>query len=494
MKRKLGLSLLPLAFIATLPVLAQTTTPTGTPVFSYALIQASVTTPFTANQTVTLPTTNVGSATSLFVSVSNTGNGPGVIDTISAANQAFQLAGLPSLPATIAPGGSILFELTFAPTQIGVATGLFRIGAATFILQGTGSGARLAYSFGSGSNLAPVVPAGNVVFAPAQIGQSSNLTFVVQNTGTLAATITSIGTASAKSAFQIQNPPALPLSIAPNASASFTIQFSPANTGISSDTLIVGTDTFSLSGIGKAPPPLPAYSFSGASGTVSAFQQPAIGLALSAPYPIALTGTLTLAVTSDSFAADPAIQFGSGGLIVAFTIPANTTQALFNGVSPQIKLQTGTVAGTITTTPSFATSGGYNLTPGSPSALTLTIAPAAPVLLTAQIASTATNSFSIVVVGYATSRSMQKLNVQLTPAAGFSLPTTQFTVDASSAFTLWYQSASSQPYGSLFSVTIPFSLGGAVAAGQSLTTAIQSVAVTAVNEIGTSNSVSVPLQ
>lgn len=492
MKRKLGLILLPIAFLAALPAFAQT--PTGTPAFSYALIQGSVTTPFAANQAVILPTTNVGSSTSLFVRVTNTGNGAGTVDTISAANQAFQLAGLPGLPATINPGGSILFELTFTPTQIGVATGLFRIGTDTFILQGTGAGAHLVYSFGSGSNLAPVVPAGNVVFAPAQIGQNSNLTFVVQNTGTVAATITSVGTASPKSAFQIQNPPALPLNIAPNASASFTIQFSPANTGISSDTLIVGTDTFALSGIGKAPPPLPAYSFSGASGTVTAFQQPAIGLALSAPYPIALTGTLTLSVTSDSFAADPAVQFGSGGLTVSFTVPANATQALFNGVSPQIKLQTGTVASTIAITPSFSTSGGYNLTPGSPSTLTLTVAPAAPVLLSAQITATAASSFSIAIVGYATSRSMQKLNVQLTPAAGFSLPTTQFTVDASSAFTLWYQSTASQPYGSLFSVTIPFSLAGTVATGQSLTSAIQSVAITAVNEIGTSNSVSIPLQ
>jgi hypothetical protein len=82
------------------------------------------------------------------------------------------------------------------------------------------------------------------------------------------------------------------------------------------------------------------------------------------------------------------VQFVTGGLIVKFTIPANTTQALFgNNNATQVKLQTGTVAGTISVTPKFLTTGGFDLTSQSPVTLAMPLQVSAPQLLDAQLTS-----------------------------------------------------------------------------------------------------------
>ena len=92
---------------------------------------------------------------------------------------------------------------------------------------------------------------------------------------------------------------------------------------------------------------------------------------------------------------------------------------------------------------------------------------------------------------------MSSLDVQITPNGSAHLAATHLTIDASTSFLVWYQSASSSTYGSLFTVTIPFTLqkGATIpSATTSLTTSIQSISVTATNALGTSPPVSVPIQ
>ena len=71
---------------------------------------------------------------------------------------------------------------------------------------------------------------------------------------------------------------------------------------------------------------------------------------------------LTL-TTSGNFGTDPAVQFSTGSAAgnrtVDFVIPAGSTSANFAGQGSQILLQTGTVAETVTLTPSFATTAGW---------------------------------------------------------------------------------------------------------------------------------------
>jgi hypothetical protein len=468
------------------------------PTFSYALIQGSSTTPLTPGQTVTFPNTTVGNQASVQIQVINSGSGAGSLSSISSSSSEFPITNAPTLPATIAASASITFMVGFAPAQIGTRTGSLRIGTDTILLQGVGDGVRVVYSYGTGSSLTPVAAGGTIVLGQAQIGQSSTLSVVIQNTGTLPATINNIGIDGAKSVFAILDLPALPLTLAANASVSLTVQFSPTAVGLATDTLRINSDTLGLTGNGTAPPPLPAYTITGPS-TVTPMQQPLIGLTLATAYPLALTGTLTISIATSQFVTDPAVQFATGGTTVNFSIPANSTTAIFPGNNSQIRLQTGTVAGAITLTPSFATTGGYVLTPSPPPTLTLTVPTSAPVLLSAHISEQSATAFTVTVNGYATNRTVNSLMLVLTPVASstavssITLSTSQFTLDVTSSFGGWYQSSASQAYGSLFAVDIPITLQGTIPTGSTYTAFIQSIAVTASNALGSSNSLNTAL-
>jgi hypothetical protein len=191
---------------------------------------------------------------------------------------------------------------------------------------------------------------------------------------------------------------------------------------------------------------------------------------------------------STDLVVDPAAQFASGGRTVQFVIPANRTDAVFAGQGLQIRLQPGTVASTITLTPSFATqAGGVDLTPNSPPALQFTVASAPPVLIAGHATNVTATSFTLVVTGFSTTRSLTALNVQFTPATGFNVPQAQFTIDLHQPSTVWFQSGNSQSFGGQFIVNAPFNFQGTVPAGQSVLQSVSSLMVTATNSGGASN-------
>jgi hypothetical protein len=256
----------------------------------------------------------------------------------------------------------------------------------------------------------------------------------------------------------------------------------------------VDGQTFTLNGTGTSPAPLPEYRFTGATGAQEPLQQPAVSLSLASPYPLALNGTLTLAFNSDVFSNDPAVQFATGGRTVSFTVAANTTQAIFANNSNQIRLQTGTVAGTISLTPGFATEGGINLTPQRPATLNLTVASSAPRLLSVSISARTGTSVTLLVSGYTTARSITQMDLQFTPVSGENLTGARASINVESAFLAWYQGAQSAQFGSLFTATVPVTLSGETVSATSLSDAIQSVSVTLTNRLGASPARSVDLR
>jgi hypothetical protein len=265
-----------------------------------------------------------------------------------------------------------------------------------------------------------------------------------------------------------------------------TVNFAPQALGASTATLRIDTQTFTVSGTGNPPPALADYRFEGTSGVQEPLQQPGVGLQLSSPYPLTLTGTLTLAFNSEVFVTDPAVQFATGGRTINFTVPANTTRAIFANGAEQIRLQTGSVAGAITLAPSFATESGINLTPSSPASLTLTIPQSAPRITGVQITNRTANGFTLSVTGYATNRSVTQMEVQFTAFAGENLATTRIPINVESSFMAWYGSTQSQPFGSLFSITVPFTMSGDATNVSSLIDTLQAVSVTLTNRQGTS--------
>jgi hypothetical protein len=462
------------------------------PQFAYEWANEGGSIPMAPGGAVSLPDTAVGETSSVTITVLNSGSGDGQIPAFSVTGQGLSLTDLPAIPLTLGPHASRLFTLNFAPSQPGAVNGRLTIGNDTFTVRATGIGSRLTYTYTSAASVVPVADGGVVIFPPIAVGDRRDMEFTIQNTGTSAATISSINLAASSVVFTLEQLPGLPFNLDPGASIAFPMGFTPNNTGSLTASLRVNSSSFTLSGSGTQPAALPPYELQAPAGNQQPAQQPSIGLALESPYPLALRGTLTLTFVSSVFADDPAVQFASGGRSVNFTIPANSTQALFNGGVTTMAVQTGTTAGNIVITPSFAMQGGFNMTPATPDSLTLTIARSAPQLLSASITSQTLNSFTLVLSGFSTTRTVHQLDIQITPRQGEDFSTTRLTLDVSSASSGWFQSTASQPFGGAFIVAIPFALQNG-SSTDDLVRRLQSLSVTAANEIGVSNGVSVPI-
>lgn len=467
----------------------------SSPAFVYQILGTDFPPTLVTGGTVPVPDTNVGQTSSIVLRVLNSGSATGTITSISLAGQAFQLSNLPVLPRTLAPDASITFTVTFAPAQPGALSGSVLINSDVLNLKGTGLAPRLEFSYLAGGSPVTLSSDNNsVVFSPVMISQSSQLKFTVRNTGTLAAVISNIGVGQTTGLFMVSGLPPLPVSLDPGSDLQLTIRFTPTVLGFSNGTLQIDTANIGLVGSGTQPPPLPDYVIAGPIGNAAPRSQPGIGLTLADAYPVAIAGTLTLAV-SGNLPADPAIQFATGGRTVAFVIPANSTRAVFGSQGTEVGLQTGTVASTVTLTPSFATqAGNVDLTPSSPSVLQFAVAPAAPTLTALQLTNQTGSGVSIVVTGFSTNRTLTAWNIQFATVPGVKMAVSQFAIDVRQIATVWFQSNASETFGGQFAITVPFVFDGTASAGQSLAGSIASVTVSMNNELGSSNSIQVKLQ
>lgn len=217
----------------------------------------------------------------------------------------------------------------------------------------------------------------------------------------------------------------------------------------------------------------PQVIMAGLSATVAPAQQVQVNLQLATAYPSQIDGEIDLTFTPNAAvsADDPAVQFSTGGRRATFTIPANSTQAVFS--MGQLQLQTGTVAGTISLTAKMQ-SGGADITPSPPPTMAARLDRLAPQI--SQVKVTRNGSgFSVAITGLSTSREMTQAtfvfsgaNVQSTVA-----------VDLNAAFTAWYQQAASASFGSQFTLTQPFTVQGDAST-------VTSVSVTLTNAQGAS--------
>jgi hypothetical protein len=459
-------------------------------VYSYDLISGSTTTALQPGATFAVPDVVVGEKSSVSVRVRNTGNADGRVTAIAVAGTGFTLTDSPFVPLTLAPGATATLSVTFTPTTPGRATGRLRVGDDTFEIVSNGLGASLTYSYVAGPVTTTISSGATINFPAAPAGGTSTVRFVITNTGTSPAAVNSVGVVTTGTVFAAAGLPALPATIAPSQTLAFNLTFAPTATGTVTGTLRVDGQSFTLSGLGNQPPVLPSYSFTGASGAQQPAQQPAVGLSLGATYPLTLRGTLTLAFNSEVFSNDPAVQFATSGRNVSFTIPAGQREAVFQNNATSVRLQTGTVAGSIVLTPSFTTDGGINLTPTDPPSLSLAVAPAAPRILAAQVTARTATGFQILVTGYTTARQITSIDLTFTPVSGENVPTPRVTIPAEPSFNAWYQSAASTAFGSQFTVTIPITLTGEVINATNLGETLKSVSVTLTNRLGTSPAVS----
>lgn len=260
----------------------------------------------------------------------------------------------------------------------------------------------------------------------------------------------------------------------------------PSNAGSTTVTVTV-TDALNHSAtqalqVTTAVTPVPAVTIGGLPLSTGYLQQPSITVSLASPYAATLTGTLTVSFVSSVGGTDQMIQFGPGGTTANFTIPAGATQAQFSG-SSSIALLTGTVGGTITLTVTNLTAGATNVTPSPAPSATLVNNPTVPFIKTVTFAQTP-GGVTVVVTGFSSMRDMVNGQFTFAPSSNATIAMNDLTVSLSSAFTAWYQSTTSNQYGSQFTLTVPFSVANG-AAGD-----LVSVTVTLTNSKGNSNPVS----
>jgi hypothetical protein len=446
---------------------------------TYTATIGSQSSALTAGGGLSVPPTNLGSSSTVAITVTNDGDAPAAINGVSVVGSGFSLSNVPAVPATIAPGNSFAFTLTFKPTASGAATGTLNIDSASFALSGTGIGASLTYTSVIGSTSTPLTADANLVFPNTNVGATNTISIVVANAGNAPATVSGISISG--TGFSIPTVPQLPATLNAGASLQFFIAYTATNTSSTTGVLQIDSFGINLRGNGNPPPAISAVAFGSVPTTAQALQQPSVGLSLAQPYPMDLTGKLTLTFASDSFADDPNIQFASGGRTVSFTIPANTTDAVF-GSSKQVQFQAGTVSGTIKLAASLAVAS-VDITPNPAPTTQVVVAPGPPVIRNVQIGTRTGNSFEVLVTGLSTPRQVSQISLQFTQASGSNLQTTSLSVNTDAPFSTWFQSQSGVGFGSQFTASVIVNVSGDV-------NAVHTVSVTASNSKGDSNAVS----
>ncbi len=220
-------------------------------------------------------------------------------------------------------------------------------------------------------------------------------------------------------------------------------------------------------------PPAPVTSVG--LGTTS---QPALSLTLNAPYPLEITGAITLTFASSAGGTDDMIRFSDGSRSLQYIVRPNTTQAIFPTTS-NAALLTGTVAGTITLTISMS-AGGQNITPSPAPSKTITIDPAVPAITSVTLQQVA-GGLNVVVSGYSNTREISSGTFTFTVSGSTISPV---TVALTSAYAAWFGSTASNATGGQFKLTMPFTVT------QGNASAVTRVSVTLTNAKGGSMSVS----
>ena len=188
----------------------------------------------------------------------------------------FSITGL-NQNATLAPGNSLQFTLNFRPSSTGSLSGYLQVAyavqqngcvfgsntpgtqcagtiAAVSTLQGNGTAPQFVLSYNPGAGSVVLQPSGasRLDFGNVSTSATAAYTFTLTNQSAAALSTPAISLQSqvfASSAFAL-DAAAVPSSIAAGASATFTITFAPGQTGLTTATLVVGSNQYPIQGTG----------------------------------------------------------------------------------------------------------------------------------------------------------------------------------------------------------------------------------------------------
>jgi hypothetical protein len=211
-----------------------------------------------------------------------------------------------------------------------------------------------------------------------------------------------------------------------------------------------------------------------------------VALQLSAPSPMPLQGTLSLAFKAlapglPAGYSDPALRFVSGGRTADFVIPAGATSLTLQNRA----IQQGTVAGDITVSLVNLRVGTADVTPQPAPSRTVALPILPPVITpnSVRITNMMANTFDVEFTAYSTPRDLTEARYTFDVVSGTQVVgSATVAVDVRNAGNAWYASSPSQTYGSQFLLRMRFTVEGDP-------NSIASVAVTLSNSAGTSSPV-----
>lgn len=220
--------------------------------YSYVLQPDGNQTVLADGATVAFPAVSTGGSVTATVYLTNRGTTASTVNAVALNGDAFRLAGLPLLPATVAAGNTFQFNVVFTPPQNQSYQGSLQVtanGAAhLFGLAGQGTAAAYSYEVTRDGTGAPVLPNGTIAFGETPTGTPLPLTVTVRNTGNAAGSVGSVTVVG--SGFTASNLVPLPAALAAGASLSFTLTFNPGTPGPAAGRLVIDGATFNLSGTG----------------------------------------------------------------------------------------------------------------------------------------------------------------------------------------------------------------------------------------------------
>ncbi|MFN7924694.1 MAG: choice-of-anchor D domain-containing protein [Bryobacteraceae bacterium] len=205
-----------------------------------------------AGDTIRMAVVAAGNRQTASIILSNRGSSAVPLQEIRVSgNDAFEVGGLPLLPANLGPGGELRFFLTFAPTGRGPFEGELSLNISgaqrVYPVRGELSSSSFRYERITDSSAQPVEPDTALEFPAISVGAPRSIVRLrVRNAGSLAGRINTLSVTG--SGFQLVDPPGLPVSLGVGESVTISIGFAPKEPGPVSGRLAIDDAGFELSG------------------------------------------------------------------------------------------------------------------------------------------------------------------------------------------------------------------------------------------------------
>jgi len=323
-------------------------------------------------------------------------------------------------PEPVKAGGSVIFTVTFEGATAGTYPGLLDVAGLSVALTANVTPA-LTYEaqLPAGTSTLGAAP---VNFGSVLVGSNTAVGFLAVNQTAADLTVDPIGISTGD--FSLLGPNPSGTSLGPQASAGFSIEFSPTAAGTRTAVLLIGSRQFTLTGTGVSPP-LPTPVLSVTLDQAESAQQGSVSVTFADAAESDGSGSVTLSFEAQTPGElDPGIAFAAGGQTVNFTFNQGKEEASFEGAA-SAAFQTGTTAGTLTLQARI----GNSVSPPQ----SVVIAPAV-IGVAAVTGARQTSGLTVNVTGFDNTRTAGLLSFTFYNSAGNVIPPGAINYDSTAAF------------------------------------------------------------